>query len=182
MRLLYQSGIKRVIIREKYRDFEDLKKMMDIEILEQITEEGFIELNYQPKRAVILVIGSNPASKSPDNSAFHIATASGRKVRSWLDDLHIDAHYINVSDKKTLANRSLTKKEIKNEISRLKVEIHLLKPDAIISVGKTAKYACDLLDVDSFYMPHPSGLSRFWNSEDESTEAVETLRRFIQGV
>lgn len=49
MRLLFQCGITRVIVKTKYKDFEDLKKMDDIEIVESLTDEGLIELIYKAK-------------------------------------------------------------------------------------------------------------------------------------
>jgi len=47
MRLLFQCGITKVIVKKKYKDYEDLKKMGDIEIEERQTEEGFFELTYK---------------------------------------------------------------------------------------------------------------------------------------
>ena len=49
MRLLFQCGITKVVVRDKYRDFEDLKSMGDIEIQEKKTPEGFFELVYLVK-------------------------------------------------------------------------------------------------------------------------------------
>ena len=49
MRLLYQSGVTRVICKEKYRDFESLKSMGDLEIEESLTEEGLFEFHYKVK-------------------------------------------------------------------------------------------------------------------------------------
>lgn len=46
MRLLFQCGITKVVVKDKYRDYEDLKKMQDIEIKEKKTPEGFFELTY----------------------------------------------------------------------------------------------------------------------------------------
>jgi dCMP deaminase len=49
MRALYQCGVNKVIVKQKYRDFEDLKNMLDLHISEKVTEEGYIELTYTPK-------------------------------------------------------------------------------------------------------------------------------------
>lgn len=179
MRLLYQSGIKKVIVKDKYRDFEDLKKMMDIEIVESSTNEGYTELNYRPRRPLILVVGSNPSSDSPDTSAFHADT---KKVRSWLQDCDADVHYTNVSYQKTLANRPLTKKEIMANVPTLIAEIHLIKPDGIVAVGNAAQEALDHAGAEHFGIAHPSGLSRFWNSKEDSERALEALRDYISRV
>ena len=50
MRLLYQAGIKTVIVKSKYRDYEDIKHMQDLEIKESQTPEGFFELEYIPRK------------------------------------------------------------------------------------------------------------------------------------
>lgn len=49
MRLLFQCGITRVIVKNKYRDFEHLKNLKDLEITETLTPEGFTELTYRIK-------------------------------------------------------------------------------------------------------------------------------------
>ena len=46
MRLLFQSGITQVIVKQKYRDFEQLVKMKDINITESVTSEGYLILTY----------------------------------------------------------------------------------------------------------------------------------------
>ena len=48
MRMLYQSGITRVIVKEKYKDYSQLKTMGDIKIAEEKTPEGFTILTYHP--------------------------------------------------------------------------------------------------------------------------------------
>ena len=55
MRALYQAGITKVIAKYKYRDFDDIKSMRDMEITESVTSEGFFELNYQAKKREHLV-------------------------------------------------------------------------------------------------------------------------------
>lgn len=46
MRLLYQCGITRVVVKEMYRDFDDITKMKDISV--QVNDiEDFYELRYK---------------------------------------------------------------------------------------------------------------------------------------
>ena len=47
MRLLWQCGIKRVVVKEQYSDFESLKTMGDIGIDIKETEDGYYELTYK---------------------------------------------------------------------------------------------------------------------------------------
>lgn len=48
MRMLWQCGITRVIAKARYRDFDDIMKMSDIEL--SVTEtEGLIDMRYQTR-------------------------------------------------------------------------------------------------------------------------------------
>jgi len=50
MRMLYQAGITRVIVKNAYRDFDKLKNMKDLMITEKNTPEGYLELSYSIKK------------------------------------------------------------------------------------------------------------------------------------
>lgn len=50
MRMLYQAGITRVIVRNAYRDFDKLKEMKDLMITQKETPEGYLELSYSIKK------------------------------------------------------------------------------------------------------------------------------------
>lgn len=50
MRLLYNCGITKVIVKELYRDFEDIKSMKDIEVSVDGSEnEPFITIKYETR-------------------------------------------------------------------------------------------------------------------------------------
>ena len=49
MRLLWQTGITRVIAKKLYKDFDDIMKMKDLGVSQRITPEGFWELTYKEK-------------------------------------------------------------------------------------------------------------------------------------
>lgn len=182
MRALYQAGIQKIIAKEKYRDFRELKSMRDIEIIESNTKEGYVELSYRPKLPRIVFVGSNPSSSSPDNSAFHPETTSGRKVREWIKGLDIDAVFLNIHNDKTTLNKPLTKKQMEEGFDRLSFELRDLDPDLLVTVGDTARDCLSMYQCKRHHMPHPSGLSRFWNNKEESARAIEELRQIIQKV
>lgn len=48
MRILWQCGVKKVIVKEKYRDFDDLLKMKDLSIEVNDIEE-YLELIYKTR-------------------------------------------------------------------------------------------------------------------------------------
>lgn len=49
MRMLYQAGVTKIICKEKYRDFDSLKEMGDLNIKETITPEGYFVFDYEVK-------------------------------------------------------------------------------------------------------------------------------------
>ena len=47
MRLLWQAGIKTVIAKNLYKDFEEITNMKDLSVSSEITEEGYYKLIYR---------------------------------------------------------------------------------------------------------------------------------------
>jgi len=122
---------------------------------------------------MIVVIGSNPSSKSIDKTPFSLSTRSGRTIREWFCDI-TDVHYVNVSDEPTEYNKPLKSSEINSCLQTLKTK--LKNADKIITVGKTADKACCLLNLDHFVMPHPSGRNRILNDHSRIATMVAKLR------
>ena len=47
MRMLWQCGIKRVVVKEKYKDFDQVISAIDIRVIDKLLEdEGYFELTY----------------------------------------------------------------------------------------------------------------------------------------
>jgi dCMP deaminase len=182
MRTLFQAGITRVIAKDRYKDFADLKNMRDITISESVTKEGFIDLTYKPRLPRIVFVGSNPSNDSPDNSAFHPDTATGKRVREWVHGLDIDVYLLNVHNHKTPMNRKLNKKETDDGLMRLGFELREIDPDLLVTVGETARRTLSMFQCKRHHMPHPSGLCRFWNDKDKSLKAIDELRSIISKV
>lgn len=182
MRAIYQAGIEKVVVKEKYKDFKSLKEMKDITIMESTTQEGYLELTYKPRLPRIVFIGSNPSTSSPDDSAFHPDTSSGKRIRSWVEGLDIDVSFLNVSNKKTTLNKKPSKQDLKEGFDRLSFELRDLDPDLLVTVGDTAKEVLSMYQCKRHHMPHPSGLSRLWNDKQESSRLIDELRRIISEV
>jgi dCMP deaminase len=51
MRLLWQCGITKVIVKTKYKDFDGILEMKDIEISYKEIDEAYIELTYKTRDA-----------------------------------------------------------------------------------------------------------------------------------
>lgn len=50
MRTLYQAGITTVICKEKYRDFDSILEMQDLQISQSKTKDGYFVLKYEVKK------------------------------------------------------------------------------------------------------------------------------------
>jgi hypothetical protein len=124
----------------------------------------------------IVVLGSNPSQKSPDDSAFSIHTRSGKIIRRWFSEIE-GICFLNVSNIPTPNNKPLSTAEIKYNLPRLR---ELLQDvDKIIAIGNTATYACELLGVPFFKMNHPSGRCRKNNDPALIKARVEEMRNWV---
>lgn len=128
---------------------------------------------------VVLFVGSNPSNASTCDAAFHGSTKSSQILTGWCKDLPGMKMHINVLDKKTENNRPLKIGEIKSNLEDLKDKIGWLKPDAIIALGKTATKALELINVNFYEMPHPSGRNRLLNDPNYVAEKVKGLNDYV---
>lgn len=130
---------------------------------------------------MIVVVGSNPSTKSISQEPFSKDTSSGRTVRGWLGSA-TDITFVNVYDSTTPNNRPLKRSEIKSCLSALSAK--MLGATAIIAVGRTAQVAISLLKptIPVFNMPHPSGRCRVWNDKGQQAKYLLALNQFLQQV
>jgi hypothetical protein len=149
-----------------------------------------LQLGVDPYRGLrpmkVLVLGSNPSSRSPDKTAFNPMTRSGKMMRglmSAVQDENLEIVYANVSDEPTPKNRPLLVSEIHASLATLKEK--LVGIDKVIVVGNTAAYAVTLLsisgmDLKFLQVAHASGRCRKWNDAAYKEQALEKLREFIR--
>lgn len=129
----------------------------------------------------ILIVGSNPSIKSPDQSAFHPSTRSRMVLDGWFKDFEIeDMAFINISNEKKENNKPLSKSEIINELPVLTERLSRYQGYKIVGVGNVAKIALTLLQVNFHGMPHPSGRCRVWNSKALSELIIASLHDYIR--
>jgi hypothetical protein len=128
----------------------------------------------------VLVVGSNPSQKSPDNSPFHESTASYRRIVSWFKNHSpLNIKFINLVDEKTEGNKPLKKSKIRSELENIR-----RKTDGyniIIACGKQASNGLKMAEIDHFEMPHPSGRCRFWNDSTASRDKINSMLEYIYG-
>lgn len=134
----------------------------------------------------ILVVGQNPAQKSPD-SAF-VGTASGRRLASWLVEAGFDmglVEYANIYSKPTKKNRKPSKKDMAKVLRSKKFARYLSSYDAVVAVGVLADDS--IIDIVKKYkielnwisITHPSGLNRKTNDKEYVKKyVVEPLKKF----
>lgn len=130
----------------------------------------------------VVVVGSNPSGRSPDQTPFHPSTRSGKIVREWLSAVP-GCEFVNVSDEPTPENRALKTSEIKANLDSL--EQKLAGADGVVTVGRIAERAVELLDervkCDVFLeLPHPSGRCRWWNNPEAHNQRCEAIFSFIE--
>jgi len=132
----------------------------------------------------VVIIGTNPSNKSPDNSAFHPATKSRKTIDQWFfhKSTKYDVLYINLIDKKTTSNRELTALINANMnliVCRMKNLASQLEDYKIVTVGKIPSDILTKNNIKHFSMPHPSGLNRFWNSRCAAEAKIKEMIDWI---
>lgn len=129
----------------------------------------------------VLLVGSNPSNKSPDNTAFHPDTKSRQFVDKWFEGEAWTVAYENLVDFKTKKNKQLSNAQIKENLEWI-VE-NMAKYNKlgykIVACGKIAAKGLKMADVDYFEMPHPSGLCRFWNDKQAGDAKIAEMKEWI---
>jgi uracil-DNA glycosylase len=131
----------------------------------------------------VIFVGSNPSNSSPDLSAFHDDTGSGKTLKEWIRQAEIsEAVSINVSDEKTLNNRALKKSEIEALAYDLenKIRHHMTNNTKVVALGKTAAFALKYTGLEYLELPHPSGCNRVLNNPDFVEQEIQRLKDYVK--
>jgi uracil-DNA glycosylase len=171
----------RMYVRESYYSFGSVLSALNI-IKHLPAFSGPREHLYLMVRPPkIVFVGSNPSKKSPDLSAFHPDTASGKMLRQWISDIPGEKVLINVADEVTQFNSSLSSKQIEQNIPSLRMKLAMITPDRIVAVGETAAKALRKMSSYSYTtIPHPSGLNRKLNDPRYVEEMLTNLKSFCR--
>jgi len=130
----------------------------------------------------ILFIGSNPSQRSKSIVPFWSDTKSNKVLKQWCDQLFYGSmeslHYWNVAHYPTPGNRPLKTCEIHDALPKLREKIDEICPDKIVTLGKTAEKALQLLKIEHCAMPHPSGRNRLLNDPKYVEAKIEGLKTY----
>lgn len=130
------------------------------------------------KSTRIVFVGLNPSEESPDNSAFHPITKSGKAVRSWLNnnDGYI-VKFVNLTHHKN----SSPHKPINSKLSMPTIIKFMAdRGYRIITCGTVADTILKKNGIKHFAMPHPSGLNRFWNDKVAGEAKIKEMLEWIK--
>lgn len=129
----------------------------------------------------VLLVGSNPSVRSPDNSGFHVSTRSRMVIDNWFSDIQdVELTFINIVDYKKEGNKSLSVSEIKNNLPVFKSKLKKYNDYKIIALGNTAVKAMRMVTSDFLEAPHPSGLNRNLNDPIYVSDFICNLKRYIE--
>lgn len=127
------------------------------------------------KSTRIVFVGLNPSEESPDNTAFHPITKSGKAVRSWLKDGNYIVKFVNITHHKN----SSTNKPINSKLSMPAVIKFMEDCNyKIITCGTVADTILKKNGIKHFAMPHP--LNRFWNDKEAGEAKIKEMLEWIK--
>lgn len=109
--------------------------------------------------ANILFVGIKPSSSSPDESAFHPDTRSGKTVREWIAHIGITENNVSFCNLKDL-------KMIQDYLK-------------VVACGNFVSRELTKMDIPHFRMGHPSGLNRQWNDKVYKDLKLQQLKEYI---
>jgi hypothetical protein len=113
----------------------------------------------------ILVLGLNPTSKGGSCGTI-------RRLKTWLDELGLDiVSFDNISHKQGSVNLRNIDGQYVREIS--------VGYDKIITLGKTADTALDIMGIHHFCLPHPSGLNRQLNQSGYVDQKLKECKDYL---
>lgn len=147
-----------------------------------ICVDGMSDFCKKYSRKKVLLVGSNPSSKSPDETPFHPDTKSRQFVDRWFEGEGWTVAYENLVDFKTKNNKPLSAKQIKDNLDWIVKNMTAYKDDhgyKIVACGKIAAKGLTMAGIEHFEMPHPSGLCRFWNDKEAGEAKIKEMKDWI---
>ena len=128
------------------------------------------------KSPKVLFVGINPSDESPDNSAFHPATKSGKIVRGWVKNTLCTVKFTNLC---ALKNSDAPKLDKRKLGVTMEIEVYRMRGYKIIACGEIVSNALTRGKIKHFAMPHPSGLNRFWNDKKAGDAKIQEMLEWI---
>jgi uracil-DNA glycosylase len=129
-------------------------------------------------KTTVILVGSNPSAKSPNDVPFDPSVRSARTLGTWIEGIDAEFLFMNVSDVKTQSNKPLSTAQIKGSLSSLKEKLDQYPKARVVALGKTAEKALSMLNVHFLALPHPSGMNRMLNDPDTVRLTKENLKSF----
>lgn len=132
-------------------------------------------------KTTVILVGSNPSSRSPNNTPFDPSVKSAKVLSAWIRGIDAEFLFMNVSDLKTDGNKPLSSSQIKESLPSLKEKLDSYPNARIVALGKTAEKALSALEVNFLALPHPSGMNRLLNDPETVRLTKENLKSFSLG-
>lgn len=129
------------------------------------------------KSTKVMIVGLNPSNESPDNSAFHPDTKSGRTIRNWLKDTQCCVEFENIYGWKDKDHGKPLKSEL---ILPDRIKLAYACGFKIVTCGNVADEILVKYKIKHFAMPHPSGLCRFWNDKEKGDAKIAEMLEWIE--
>ena len=124
---------------------------------------------------MILFVGDKPSAKNKDPEIAFVGTQSGKRLLSWVAHFEIDINHV-----KWCNRADLTWKKYGMGYLTIKGKTDVIFPeDKIVYLGVNA--AKGGRKVNSFNLPHPSGLNRLLNDEEWLEGELNKCKEWLHG-
>jgi len=123
----------------------------------------------------ILFVGDKPSNSNLNLKVPFVGTRSYKTLLSWIADMELDITHI------ALANQDYL---VVNELGCILYHnstVGKKRRTKVVTLGSAAAKKAQDLGLQSFALPHPSGLNRKLNDKQRLSEELERCKTWLKG-
>jgi uracil-DNA glycosylase len=130
---------------------------------------------------MIFFVGDKPSNKNTDPRVAFVGTASYKRLLGWIADMRISTNDIVLLNKDDIKNYAWGSAYIETGGMHDGGSFHtdILPQDRFIALGQNARKHLESMDIECFYLPHPSGRNIKANPSKSLKDKLKACRKFI---
>lgn len=132
---------------------------------------------------MIIFVGDKPGNKNIDPELAFVGTKSYEKLLTWFAKMRLSTNDIVICNIKDLKRYHWGDVYIETKTLHDGGSYHLdflPNQDKFVALGRNAEKALKQLDVESFYLPHPSGSNPKANKSKELDKTLKECEKWIK--
>lgn len=133
---------------------------------------------------MIIFVGDKASKKNINENVAFVGTKSYKKLLNWICQIGISINEIIICNQDDIKTYGISNNFHAVETKLLLGESYhcdILESDKIITLGRKAEKKLKELNLDYFYLPHPSGSNPRANESEELKKLLTSCKEYIYG-